>query len=630
MRRVIKNIFVPTVLKRTLFFLIADTLLVEAAVYLSFFLRFEGAIPFSHFSNLLFLAAFAPFVVIPLFLLQRLYWVSWSYVGLGDFVSILRGVVISFLLIGVVILILRGEENVLFGDLLTFPRSTLFISAVLAAFFIGALRASKRVYIHSFRESSRINKEGKKVLIIGAGDAGEQILRSMVARGERSLYFPVGFVDDDPLKRGVSIHGYSVLGKIDQLSRVIADTGTEMAIIALPSSGSREIRRAVEACRKAGISDIKIVPALAELISRDVSFRDLREIKIGDLLGREPVELDFAALDAFIRNKRVLITGAAGSVGSELARQTAKFQPAHLVLLDQEETNLFYLQEEFKRNFSHIPCYLVIADIKNKNKINRVFRELQPEIVFHAAAYKHVPVMEEHADEAVKNNILGTLVVAEEAALAGVKKFVFISTDKAVRPASVMGATKRITEILMMFLNKKSATDFVSVRFGNILDSRGSVVAIFREQIKHGGPLTITHPDMTRYFMAPSEAVLLVMQAGAIGEGGKIYMLDMGSPIRIFHLAEEMIRISGFEPDVDIPIVFTGPRPGEKIFEELFRGGSEKFSPTSYSKIFEVSGEHPFDFERFRRDLEELFRLAEIEPPALVRERVKQFLAAIE
>ncbi len=611
MRHVVKKILTPTVLKRTLFFLLADTILVEAAVYLSFFLRFEGVIPFSHLSNLLFLAVLAPLVVIPLFLLQKIYWVSWPYVGLGDFVRILRGVVISFLFIGVIVLILRGEEYLLFRELSTFPRSTLFISAVLATFFIGALRASKRVYLHSFHGSSHLNKEGKRVLIIGAGDAGEQILRSILHSS--APYVAVGLVDDDPLKHQTSIHGYRVLGTISDLPRLATTLKIEGAIIALPSSGSREIQRAVHSCREADIQNIKIVPSLTELISSEIGLRDLREIQIEDLLGRDPVKLATEAIAQFISGKTVLITGAAGSVGSELARQIAKFQPRRLLLLDREETNLFYLGEEFSREFSYLEFHRIIADIRHKRKIENLFLRWKPEIVFHAAAYKHVPVMEDHPDEAVANNILGTLVVGEAAIRAGTNKVVFISTDKAVNAKSVMGITKYVAEVLCLHLNQRSETDFVAVRFGNVLESRGSVVAIFRDQIKRGGPVTITHPEMKRYFMAPSEAALLVTQAGAVGVGGKVYILDMGEPIRIEDLAREMIRLSGYEPDTDIPIVFTKPRPGEKLFEELFREENERVRETSYPKILEVSRTDIAAFEGndFPNRLKKLFQLAE-------------------
>lgn len=625
MTRFFKNVFSPTVGKRTLFFLIFDVLLIELAVYLAFLLRFEGAIPLEQNRPLLLLSFLAPLAAIPVFWIQRLYWISWSYVGIRDFVKLALGATFSFLLVGVAIFAIRDQ---LFPSLFSyFPRSTIFIAYILSTVFLGALRASKRIYLEA-HPSNGSESKGKKTIIIGAEDTGEQILRSMISKRD-SLYRPMGFIDENPFKRDVSIHGYKVIGTIKDIPRIADTQNATAAIIALPSPGSQEIRRAVSSCQEAGIWDIKIVPSLAELLSDTVSLHDLRDIQIEDLLGRVRVELASDAIARFISGKTVLITGAAGSVGSELARQIAKFQPRCLLLLDREETNLFYLCEEFSRSFSHLTFHGVIADIKHRKKIETIFDKWKPEVVFHAAAYKHVPVMEDHPDEAVMNNILGTWVVGEAAIQTGTKKVIFISTDKAVNPTSVMGITKCLAETLSTHLNERSDTDFVSVRFGNVLESRGSVVAIFREQIKRGGPVTVTHPDMKRYFMAPSEAALLVAQAGAVGEGGKVYMLDMGEPIRIEDLAREMIRLSGHESDRDISIVYTKPRPGEKLFEELFRKEQEETRETSYPKIFEVSRREAQKETRdeFLLHLDELIKFAETGDLELLAEKLKAAVA---
>lgn len=608
MENFIKNLFEPTVRKRTLFFLVFDFLLIELAVYLAFLLRLEGQIIQEQLRNIFLLFALAPFFVIPLLWLQRIYWMSWSYVSLVDFTNLIKSISISFLAIG--LLIFAARDSVFSGYFQIFPRSTLFISFVLTVFFLGGLRAFKRVYGQVFH--GHYSSSGEKIIIVGAGDIAEQVLRSIMNRRADSPYIPIGFVDDDPLKLGSSIHGCPIIGRTKDIPKIVKNKGVGGAIIALPSFGSRDIKRAVEACRKAKIKEIKIVPSFHELISKDITLKDLREIQIEDLLGRDPVKLDTDAIARFIRGKCVLITGAAGSVGSELSRQIARFNPRHLLLLDREETNLFYLGEEFQREYTDTSTSTIIADIKNRKKIEDVFRRWEPEIIFHAAAYKHVPVMEAHPDEAITNNILGTLIVGEVAISRKAEKFVFISTDKAVNPVSIMGRTKRIAETLCALLNSRSSTDFVSVRFGNVLESRGSVVSIFKEQIQRGGPVTITDSRMKRYFMAPSEAALLVTQAGAIGIGGKIYMLDMGEPIGIESLAREMIKLSGHEPDVDIPIVFTKSRPGEKFFEELFEKDYEDVKETRYLKIFEVSrnsSDEKID-PNFINNLNELFELS--------------------
>src|SRR3989344_4937927 len=342
---------------------------------------------------------------------------------------------------------------------------------------------------------------------------------------------------------------------------------------------------AVELGRKAGLQNIQIVPPLAELIGGQISIRELRQVQVEDLLGREQVSLDQEAIKKFVAGKKVLVTGAAGSIGAELSRQIARFSPSSVILLDQDETGMFWISRELHERFPQIERHAIVADIRDEQKMRSMLELHKPDIIFHAAAYKHVPLMEAQADEAVKNNVFGTFTVASLAIECGVEKFVFISTDKAVNPTSTMGATKRVGEMICQMLNAKDHTKFVSVRFGNVLDSRGSVIPIFREQIKKGGPVTVTHPDMQRYFMSTPEACLLVLEAGAIGQGGEVFVLDMGSPIKIVDLAKEMIRLSGYEPDKDIPIVFTGERPGEKFFEDILTA-EEGTQATKNQKIF--------------------------------------------
>jgi FlaA1/EpsC-like NDP-sugar epimerase len=381
------------------------------------------------------------------------------------------------------------------------------------------------------------------------------------------------------------IHGIKVFGSIDSIPNIVAQLKIEEIIIALPSAGSKAIRRAAELGRYAGVQKIKIVPSIHELIDGNVSIANIRDVEVEDLLERDSVTLDTQAIGRFIQGKEVLITGAAGSIGSELCRQVAKFNPSQLIALDQDETGIFNISSELKNNYPKLDMLPFIADICDKEKMDLIFDRCRPHVVFHAAAYKHVPLMESAPEEAVKNNIFGTKVVAETARKFGAEKFIMISTDKAVNPSSVMGATKRVCEMVCQNLNQKNSTKFISVRFGNVLNSRGSVIPIFREQIKRGGPVEVTDPEMKRYFMLTSEACLLVMQAGAMGQGGEVFVLDMGKPVKILDLAQEMIRLSGFEPDKDMPIVFIGTRPGEKLFEELLTA-EEGVLATQNQKIF--------------------------------------------
>ena len=448
--------------------------------------------------------------------------------------------------------------------------------------FCGGIRISKRAYFH-VTGSARMSKR-EKTLIIGAGDAGEQILRSIIS-SKISPYYPIGFIDDSSMKQGINIHGYKVLGKISDIPKIITNYQVKELIVALPSAGNATVKKAIELGRKAGLKKIKIAPSLSEVIDGRVSFKNLKDVDVEDLLGREEVNLNTKQIENFIKNKVILITGAAGSIGSELSRQTAKFSPSLLLLLDQDETGIFNISKELENNFSGLKIQSIITDIRDKEKINEIFKRFQPKIVFHAAAYKHVPLMEENPDEAVKNNIFGTENLIKISLDNNVEKFIFISTDKAVNPTSVMGATKRVCEMICQAYNQKNHTKFVSVRFGNVLNSRGSVIPIFREQIKRGGPVEVTHRDMKRYFMLTSEACLLVMQSGAMGQGGEVFVLDMGKPVKIWDLAKEMIRLSGFEPDKDIAIVFTGIRPGEKLFEEILTA-EEGTITTQNQKIF--------------------------------------------
>ncbi|MDO8601101.1 MAG: nucleoside-diphosphate sugar epimerase/dehydratase [bacterium] len=566
---------------RVLFFLLADIALIISAVFLAFLVRFEGQIPGQYYLNIAGIIVLALLITIPIFFFFKLYFFTWIYVSSAELINLIKATGLSFLVLSTSFFILR-DYKIFTG----FPRFTIFITYFFIFLFCGGSRFSKRVYLEVFQ---KIRGKGKKerTLIVGAGRAGEQLLRNILGTGT-TVFSPAGFVDDDLGKQGIFIHGIRVLGKIEDIPQLAIKEKIEGMIIALPSAGVGTIKRAVEYGRRAGFKKIKIVPSINE-----VNLGTLQEVEMEELLGRESVSLDQKLIENFIRGKRVLVTGAAGSIGSELCRQIIKFEPESLFLLDQDETGIFNISGEIKNSFSQIRSF--IADITDRERMEQIFQSALPNVVFHAAAYKHVPLMEveDNTGEAIKNNILGTDLLANIALSApGTEKFIFISTDKAVNPSSVMGATKRAGEMICQSLNQTGKTKFISVRFGNVLDSRGNVIQVFKEQIekrKRGEQVSIeiTHSEMKRYFMMTAEACLLVLQAGAMGEGGEVFVLDMGSPIKIVDLARDLIRLSGLEPDKDIPIIITQIRPGEKLFEEIL-SAEEGTTATENQKIFKA------------------------------------------
>jgi FlaA1/EpsC-like NDP-sugar epimerase len=564
---------------KTIFFVLADIFLISCSVWLAFFLRFDFNVPDLYIPLIYRMIFLAVLFTLPAFYFNKLYSFSWSYVSTNELVSLFFATTVSFFFVTTSVFVSNYSPN-----FQNFPRSTLVVSYVLVFLTCGFLRMSKRIYKHIFKGEKFSEKE--RTIIVGAGDAGEQILRSVLSSKE-SNYFPVGFVDDNLIKQGVSIHGVKVFGRIDDLPKIIKETNAKKVIIALPSAKNSVIQKAVHLAKTSGARKIKIAPSLREIIRGSVSFKNLKDVDVEDLLGRQRTFLDAKDIEGFLKNKTVMITGAAGSIGSELSRQVFNFSPQKVLLLDQDETGIFNLLKEAESYLAghHIKIIPLIADITDKQKIDGIFEEFKPNIIFHAAAYKHVPLMQENPDEAVKNNVFGTKILAESSVKHSVEKFVFISTDKAVNPTSVMGATKRTGEMICQAAGKESKTKFVSVRFGNVLNSRGSVIPIFREQISKGGPVEVTHPEMKRYFMLNSEACLLVMQAGAMGKGGEVFVLDMGEPVKIVDLAKDMIKLSGFEPDKDIAIVFVGTRPGEKLFEEILTA-EEGTQATQNKKIF--------------------------------------------
>jgi FlaA1/EpsC-like NDP-sugar epimerase len=417
----------------------------------------------------------------------------------------------------------------------------------------------------------------------------------------------VGFVDDDPQKQGERFQGVPVLGRQEEIDGICQRQGIDEVIIAIPSATGKEIRQVVERCLAAKVK-FKTLPGVGDLIDGRVSVQSIREVSLDDLLGREPVRLEVDKIRGYLAGKRVLVTGAGGSIGSEICRQVARFGPKKIILFDNAETPLFFIEQELLKAAPDIRLVPIIGDIRYRARVEAIFDEFMPEVVFHAAAYKHVPMMEHNPAEAANNNVRGTKILADAADAFGAMHFVMISTDKAVNPTNVMGASKRAAELYVQTLSRRSKTHFVTVRFGNVLGSNGSVVPIFKEQIRHGGPVTVTHPEVTRYFMTIPEATQLVLQAGSMGRGGEIFLLDMGEPVRIVKLAEELIRLSGLRPYEDIDIAFTGLRPGEKLYEELLLDG-EGIVPTSHGKIM-VANSAPCDEQMLNQRLEELFLAA--------------------
>jgi len=551
---------------------LGEGLFFAGALVLSYYLRL-GGIGGKYVPQILFLMAVLVPLKVLLFWFFKLYHISFRFTSLYEVLSLLKASLVGALAFSMLALVAR-DLPVMEG----FPRSVVVIDFLLTFLVGSGVRLFFRMYYFP-----HVKFEGKKrALVVGAGSAGEQLVREMKT-SPLSPYEPVAFVDDDPAKRGSLVHGVKVEGGKEDIPQIVESLGVEEVIIAIPSASSSQIRSIMEYIRKSGVKGVKIIPGLSSILSGMVTLGDIREITIEDLLGREPVEIDMENIASFLVGKRVMITGAGGSIGSELCRQVAAFGVSSLIMVDMGETELFYIDWEMKDRFSG-ELVSVVADVKDEGRMREIFQRHSPQVVFHAAAYKHVPLMEENAREAVLNNVEGTRVVAFLAREFGVEKFVFISTDKAVNPTSIMGATKRVAENLLRCLGDGKCR-FVSVRFGNVLGSRGSVVPIFREQIKRGGPVTVTHPDMVRYLMSIPEAVRLVLQAGAMGEGGEVFVLDMGEPVRILDLAKEMIRLCGLEPDRDIPIVFTGKRPGEKLFEELLTA-EEGTAATKHEKIF--------------------------------------------
>ncbi|NLJ75600.1 MAG: polysaccharide biosynthesis protein [Firmicutes bacterium] len=550
---------------------VIDALLVNVAIFLAFLIRYEQ-LPSTFWTT--YLSYAVPMTVIRILSLRffGLYNRVWQYASIGELVSTIKAVSAGTIL---------NSFYLFFVVQQSFSRGVVVLDWMLNILLIGGSRLGWRMLRDGLYGINR-KRHGRRVLIVGAGDGGVLVAREFRNhyRGQVSI---VGFIDDDPEKQQQQILGCSVLGDRTAIPHIVDTYRVEEIVIAMPSVERKTIREIVAICQETK-ADVKILPGVFDLFEGNVTVNQIRHVEVEDLLGREPVKVDLASMSQYISDHVVLVTGAGGSIGSELCRQIVRFSPRLLLLMDICENNMYDIEMELKGK-TDVRLVPLVKDVRDRQAVNDIFRKYRPQVIFHAAAHKHVPLMEVNPEEAIKNNAMGTYHVAQAANLYGASKFVLVSTDKAVNPTSVMGASKRIAEMIIQYLNTRSDTNYVAVRFGNVLGSRGSVVPLFKKQIAAGGPVTVTDERMIRYFMTIPEAVQLIIQAGALASGGEIFVLDMGEPVPIMELAETLIKLSGFEPYTDIDIKITGMRPGEKLFEELLTA-EEGVNATTHKRIF--------------------------------------------
>ena len=599
---------------------VLDLTVLTFAFVAAYLLRFEFVLAPEEFGKLM---AQLPLVLLIQFIalfVCGVYSFIWRYVGLADLWAFLK----AGLGAGAVLIMMRLAlpESVFHWRV---PYSIILMDMVFAFAGVVALRVVRRVVFERFeRDRTRNGSNGirKPVLLVGAGRAGVMVAKEIQGRGDMGLKI-VGFVDDDPQKQNAVVQGVKVLGTTRDLSRLAEEHEIDHVVITIAQASRRELKRIVEICERGGVRT-RIIPGMNEILDGRVEVSAIRDIQIEDLLGRAPVRLEVDEVEAFLRGKVVMVTGAGGSIGSEMARQVARFEPKTLLLVDRAEFVLFDIDRELRLQHPERVIFALVADVGDEPRMRSLMAEHRPAVVFHAAAHKHVPMMESNPTEAIKNNVFGTWTTAFLAGEFGAEAFVLISTDKAVRPTSVMGASKRVAELVIQELNGRYDTRFGAVRFGNVMGSAGSVIPIFHDQIRDGGPVTVTHPEMVRYFMTIPEASQLVLQAGAMGEGGEIYILDMGDPVRILDLAKDMISLSGLKPFEDIDIVFSGIRPGEKLFEELQTVG-ENVAKTRHPKIF-IGKIAAYPSEEVEAGLESLREFSSNGHTDRLRETLSEFL----
>ena len=615
----------PALLRHRKFLIIfAHIVVFTASLMLSFLvannMQFRRSWLIDQYPLLLFFFIIIKLMVFGLFKQYRGWW---RYVGISDLVGILRASLVSTLIIVSLWAALIFAPTPVRQKLqnVTFVGQGVFMADLFTTFLLLAgLRMLIRLYHEEFRtvESGRL----KRLLIVGAGNTGVTLLGD-IHKKQVAEYEVIGFIDDDPRKHGTFILGLPVLGTVEELPKICKDRDIEEIAIAMPSATHRQRRRVIQVCEGIKIR-FNTVPSISDIASGKLRVSQIRNVDINDLLGREAVEIDLHSIETFLKNKVIFVSGAGGSIGSEMCRQVCNFGPKLLLLVEQAENPLFYIERELRYRFPVLQIKAIICDITDKIRVDEIFEKYRPEVVIHAAAHKHVPLMELNPGEAIKNNVVGTQNVADAADRYGSTNFVMISTDKAVNPTSIMGSSKRIAEMYIQDLSRTSKTQFVTVRFGNVLDSEGSVVPIFKKQIAEGGPVTVTHPEMKRYFMTIPEASQLVLQAATMGKGGEIFVLDMGEPVKIVDLAKELITLSGFSPEEDIEIRFTGIRPGEKLFEELSIEG-EDMQPTNHPKIA-IWKNIVKDREKLRAGIDELVSIAKTRSYDEIAKKIKELV----
>ena len=583
-------VFKRPIVIRNRYFLASDLLLTVLSALLGFAIRLDVPLFWSYLPVCARFVALAVLLKLPMYLLWGMYRRYWRYASVSEMILILGATTASSAVLSVAVYLGLFLPQ---GGFVGFPRSALVIDWLFSLLFIGGLRFSVRYLgeLGPFKEGnghSDGNREPRRVLIVGAGEAGAMIVREMRSNPGVGMQ-PVGYVDDNRAKQGMHIRGLPVLGMRESIRTLVGQYRIDQVLIAMPTASGLAIREIREICESVPVP-VKTIPGVYELLSGQVQVSQIRDVQIEDLLRRDPVRIK--ADDApYVQGKVVLVTGAGGSIGSELCRQLAHRSPRQMVLLGHGENSIYHIHQELRERFPGLALVPIIADVRDKARLQRIFEQYRPQVVFHAAAHKHVPLMELNVEEAITNNVLGTRNVLEAAERAETERFVLISSDKAVNPRNVMGATKRIAELMVQSAAMRTGRNFVAVRFGNVLGSRGSVVPLFKRQIAAGGPVTVTHPDMERYFMTIPEAVYLVLQAASLGQGGELLVLDMGEPVKIVDLARDVITLSGLQPGRDIEIQFTGIRPGEKLQESLFLPG-EEYDTTAHEQVF-VARTHP-------------------------------------
>ena len=594
--------------------ILSDVLLINLAYMLAFYFRYNYRNFEFYFNSYKSIALIVTVIYIACFFLFRLYGSLWSYASIDEFMLVIGSCLTANM---VTIVITRLLEH-------RFAYGASVIACAFSIIFIVGFRMSYRVFgrFEKIIYWNASKNEKKRVMIIGAGEAAAIVIKEMKS-SQQSKYMPVAVIDDDDHKKGNSIMGVKVLGNRDDITLIAKEKAIENILIVIPTIEDQDKKQILKICKKTNCK-IEIIPGMYEIMGGKVSLNQIRKVNIEDLLGRKAVELDMKGIASYIHNKTILVTGGGGSIGSELCRQISKFEPKQLIVFDIYENNAYDIQLELQYKYPKLNLKVLIGSVRDKHRLENVFEKYLPDIVFHAAAHKHVPLMEVSPMEAIKNNVFGTFNVTSCAHKYNAEKFVMISTDKAVNPTNVMGATKRMCEMIIQSMDKISKTRFVAVRFGNVLGSNGSVIPLFNKQIAHGGPVTLTHKNITRFFMTIPEAAQLVLQSGAYAEGGEIFVLDMGQPVKIYDLAWDLIKLSGFEPNKDIKIKVTGLRPGEKLYEELLMS-EEGLTNTKHKKIF--IGRPTFsDLDVMKERMKELAEIIEKDDEELLIEKIGEIV----